>query len=295
VSALADLDDLLLFDELWAYVLHARALYALLWADRQSSIDELDEVRQERNPRRGRYLDEGVAGSLVAADTANLLIAQGRGNQAMAVLENWPRPHPALDVARARAALLAGDNERALVLAHALGSPSIPPSALQRLEVLLIESLAHYRLGNTERAVDGLLRALRRSRELGTWLPIIECPRAEVLELAGLLPDAQGVVDLEALAHAPEPFPPKIALVTLSDRERAVLDELAYTAQVRAIATALDVSVNTVKTQLRSLYHKLGVTSREQALAAAAQLRPPSGPAESRLGQPVAEQSSQSS
>ncbi|MFB2599957.1 LuxR C-terminal-related transcriptional regulator [Herbiconiux sp. P17] len=37
------------------------------------------------------------------------------------------------------------------------------------------------------------------------------------------------------------------------------------------MASALFVSINTVKSQLRSLYRKLGVASREEALVAAAE------------------------
>ncbi|WP_456284206.1 LuxR C-terminal-related transcriptional regulator [Microbacterium sp. JZ101] len=55
----------------------------------------------------------------------------------------------------------------------------------------------------------------------------------------------------------------------LSRREAVVLRALAETGSRAEIAERLFVSVNTVKAQLRSLYAKLGVSSREEALARA--------------------------
>ena len=48
-----------------------------------------------------------------------------------------------------------------------------------------------------------------------------------------------------------------------------VLTELRRTAGVAEIAERLHVSENTVKSQRRSLYRKLGVSSRDEAIAVA--------------------------
>jgi LuxR family maltose regulon positive regulatory protein len=50
-----------------------------------------------------------------------------------------------------------------------------------------------------------------------------------------------------------------------------VLGELASTAGVEEMAGRLFLSVNTVKTHLRGIYRKLGVSSREDAVAVARQ------------------------
>lgn len=52
----------------------------------------------------------------------------------------------------------------------------------------------------------------------------------------------------------------------LSTRERLVLAEAERGATVSAIASALFISPNTVKTHLRRVYRKLGVTTREEAI-----------------------------
>jgi DNA-binding CsgD family transcriptional regulator len=52
----------------------------------------------------------------------------------------------------------------------------------------------------------------------------------------------------------------------LSIRERLVLAEAQHGATVSAIAAAMFISPNTVKTHLRRVYRKLGVTTREEAI-----------------------------
>ena len=64
----------------------------------------------------------------------------------------------------------------------------------------------------------------------------------------------------------------RIDLPQLTDRERLVLEHLAQGESAQRIADLLVVSVNTVKSQRRSLFRKLGVTSREAAVLAASQL-----------------------
>jgi DNA-binding NarL/FixJ family response regulator len=55
----------------------------------------------------------------------------------------------------------------------------------------------------------------------------------------------------------------------LSPREREVLGELARGSTYADIAATLFVSENTVKTHVSSLYSKLGVSKRSEALAVA--------------------------
>jgi LuxR family maltose regulon positive regulatory protein len=57
--------------------------------------------------------------------------------------------------------------------------------------------------------------------------------------------------------------------IMLTTRERVVLAELPRCASTRELATQLGVSPNTVKTQLRGLYRKLGAANREDAIAIA--------------------------
>jgi ATP/maltotriose-dependent transcriptional regulator MalT len=62
---------------------------------------------------------------------------------------------------------------------------------------------------------------------------------------------------------------PSLAPDALSEREVMLLDLLPTHLSYREIAAELYVSVNTVKTQLKSLYRKLGASSRAEAVRAA--------------------------
>ncbi|WP_170116367.1 helix-turn-helix transcriptional regulator [Rathayibacter caricis] len=81
------------------------------------------------------------------------------------------------------------------------------------------------------------------------------------------------------LVDAVEPFlasrsvsPSSAPLPNLSTRELAVLHALAHHSSYAQIAEHLFVSVNTVRTQVTSLYKKLGVRNRSDALSTAASL-----------------------
>lgn len=64
---------------------------------------------------------------------------------------------------------------------------------------------------------------------------------------------------------------PSAAVATrLTRRERVVLAELGRDATLEAIAVTLFVSRNTVKSQVRSIYRKIGVSTRAEAVAWAA-------------------------
>lgn len=76
--------------------------------------------------------------------------------------------------------------------------------------------------------------------------------------------DARRALELTEAARGLEP-----ALPDLSEREREVLELLDSEMTVREIASRLHVSYHTAKTHIRSIYAKLGVTSRMAAVRAA--------------------------
>jgi DNA-binding NarL/FixJ family response regulator len=60
--------------------------------------------------------------------------------------------------------------------------------------------------------------------------------------------------------------------VRLSDREQAVLEQMVHGDTNEAIALYLDVSINTIKTHVRGILHKLQVRTRTEAVAHALEL-----------------------
>lgn len=71
---------------------------------------------------------------------------------------------------------------------------------------------------------------------------------------------------MSTLELAPTP-PASILGEPLSVRERVVLAELAEDVTLEDIARRLFVSRNTVKTQVRSVYRKIGASTRAEAVA----------------------------
>ena len=60
-----------------------------------------------------------------------------------------------------------------------------------------------------------------------------------------------------------------VSFDALTRRERVVLVELAEDVTLEEIATRLFVTRNTVKSQVRSVYRKIGVSTRAEAVASA--------------------------
>ena len=109
-----------------------------------------------------------------------------------------------------------------------------------------------------------MLRANRErmAREEGLWRPLAVVPASVLDELPVTAP---AHVRLAVMASPPP-------AVTLTPREREVLAALASDQSLGQIAGHLHVSVNTVKSQVRSLYRRMGVSSRHEAVAEATRL-----------------------
>jgi LuxR family maltose regulon positive regulatory protein len=112
---------------------------------------------------------------------------------------------------------------------------------------------------------NGLLTSLRGAPEQLLVL-------AERVSEQGASDSVGALLQHVGTAHGPEP-PPGPATgptVSLSAGELELLDVMRTVRGQADLADVLGVSVNTVKTRLRRLYRKLGVSSRDAALAAAA-------------------------
>jgi len=89
----------------------------------------------------------------------------------------------------------------------------------------------------------------------------------------------QEVLNAQGAANSRGPFAVQVTAaraavhadpaVLLSEREQAVLELLPSLLNAREIADEFTVSVNTVKSHIRSIYAKLGVSSRREAVRSA--------------------------
>ncbi|MEA4944967.1 MAG: LuxR C-terminal-related transcriptional regulator [Propionicimonas sp.] len=189
---------------------------------------------------------------------ATLLLALGEATRAARLLgrdRSRPRPRLALPVAQ----LLFQQGryqEVAVAVPTLLRDDRLAEDV--RVSLLLLGAAARSRSGAPEPAL--LDRAVRTARRIGARAAFGVIPADD---LAGFIREVPELADFAAI---PARFPPPSDQAHLTPRERTVLSALASLSGVQQIAATLQVSPNTVKSQLRAIYRKLGVSSREEAI-----------------------------
>jgi LuxR family maltose regulon positive regulatory protein len=133
------------------------------------------------------------------------------------------------------------------------------------VETHLLDAEAALQSGDDTSGRAALELALTEAETIGVVRP---------LALAG--PHTQRLLGDRAAANGRGPFAAQVAAaraavvpdpaVLLSERELAVLALLPSLLNAREIADEFTVSVNTVKSHIRSIYAKLGVSSRREAV-----------------------------
>ncbi|UAC01455.1 hypothetical protein Dvina_04470 [Dactylosporangium vinaceum] len=133
--------------------------------------------------------------------------------------------------------------------------------------VLLAQAL--YRLGDTTGATEQIELALRLAASEGVRLPflgngpwiarLLEAPRPPAPIVRVEPEPAEPVQHMFAVAAEQMADP-------LTERETLVLQYLRSMLSIAEIAAVLSVSANTVKTHVRHVYRKLGVSRRRDAV-----------------------------
>ncbi|MGW4564425.1 LuxR C-terminal-related transcriptional regulator [Streptomyces sp. NPDC004561] len=211
------------------------------------------------------------AESYTALLAAAAHLAEGRPETAVKLLEEEPGEEPVCLVGAAQAELAAGRADSAAGLLeqmrpqHGVGPAVTVRAALVRAQ---LAGEAGDRAAQ-RRLVAQALREARRERlrrpfaEAGPWLkPLLGTMPLRALAEGWLTP---GTVSPGG-PRAPEGQPPLPVVEELSGRERDVLRRLAEMMSTEEIAADLYVSVNTVKTHLKSAYRKLAVNRRHDAV-----------------------------
>ncbi|WP_369030782.1 LuxR C-terminal-related transcriptional regulator [Streptomyces adonidis] len=195
-------------------------------------------------------------------------LAEGRPDEAAELLQDMSGDQPACAVEAAAIQIAAGRPEAALNLLDSIRTHGRTGPAVT-VRAALVRAQAAERAGDTATARGLLAQALldaRRERlrrpflDAGPWI-------RPLLATAGLRELAAGW-----LRPAPETPPSLPVVVELSGRERDVLERLARMMSTEEVAADLYVSVNTVKTHLKSVYRKLAVNRRNDAVRRARDL-----------------------
>ena len=226
------------------------------------------------------------AARLVLAGTESVLLARadeleallrlslGDLRSAAALASGLPATRRGLLLARV--ALAASDHDTA---AGHLGEPSLgnltPRAALVR-QVLLAAAAIERGDPTAAGIVGGVLQSARHEGFLNTVVttaPQVTRYLVEHSADATTDPFLERIIDGALEVRATQPGRPGRILVSpLTDAELRVLKLLPTTSYIQ-IAATLYISINTVKTHLRSIYQKLGGSSRSEAIERAVELR----------------------
>ena len=204
---------------------------------------------------------------------------------ATAALDAAGRADPAsleAAVTQAHAWLAAGDPKaaRKSLAGHRERAEAVPDHV--RLEAWLVTARISYAAGERAEGRRSLQRALRLAEPERLRLPFA-LERTWLRRVLRADPDlAHGYRDLlepDLVGPAREPAPKPgtraapVMLEPLSGRELEVLQYAAEMLDTTEIAAVLFISVNTVKSHLKSIYRKLAVTHRGEAVRRARELR----------------------
>lgn len=258
------------------------ALAGIVAARRLVAIGDLGEARRALAAVESVVAQRAgmeAVGGMATSVRIDLEIAAGTPQRGLAALKaheaalaaapegiSPPSPDP-VATARARLHLALGHPDRVRpAVAHLLDRPGVEPA-----KAWLVVALAEDRLRRDARSIEALARALDLAAEEGLFLAFARPTPA----LAGSLRRHLQVVgthrDLveRALATASDggAAPAQARPVeALTERESAVLTYLPTMGSNAEIAEALSISENTVKQHLKSIYRKLGVSSRRDAV-----------------------------
>lgn len=252
--------------EHWPLLIRVDGLIAL--AD-NAAFDGAQRIAAEVSHRRISSTSQSMS-AMVTSTRSDLLLAAGQAGRARQLLSASGLPVSEIALSLARVELAENHNSLAIELVEPLiwDESDLPRT---QAEALLVRAVALARSGSRDAAREALERSLGVMQRAGLRLPLMMVPRAELLDLLRDLGEWNGEPSEKILEGVPAPFGEVSVLEPLSARELEVLAALATTRSASEIASALFVSTNTVKSQLRSIYRKLGVSSRADALRTAAE------------------------
>nr|WP_167459338.1 MULTISPECIES: LuxR C-terminal-related transcriptional regulator [Streptomyces] len=204
-------------------------------------------------------------------------LGDGRPDMAAKVLRQMPDDPPACAVEVARAQLAAGDRVAAIDRIDSLRTDGRTGPAVA-VRAALVRAQAADGAGDfatARRLVAHALLEARRERlrrpflEAGPWIrPLLGTAPLQGLTEGWLTPGPPR----HGEPPGPEARPSSLVVEELSGRERDVLQRLAQMMSTEEIAADLFVSANTVKTHLKSVYRKLAVNRRNDAVRRAREL-----------------------
>ena len=247
----------------------ARARLALADGDTSAARNVLTRLRY-------RCLNGGPSGPAVLDEflaplEAEIAVGDGDFSRARLALAGMVPASNGVRLAEARLLLAQGDSDGACsALEPCLDGIAV--ALHDQVCALVIAAIAERRLGHAEHATDRLTMALGLAEPQRMYRPFLDGGGAARSALTVLIrPVSQGAAFaariLQRFDTAPAQGQHAAAAIPLTGSELAVLRFLPSHMTNQEIAEALFLSINTVKTHLRSVYRKLNVTTRREAIA----------------------------
>lgn len=241
----------------WPYALIVTARSHLA-TDPIAGLEDLDRLLKEHGRR---PIAPGVRDLLDSA-VADLALAAGDVGRAKRLVSRRRDHDIALRLTAARIALADPREEAVEDLRRLVERNGVWPRL--RAQALLLLAAHHHRLGEEKDAQDALRRALGITGGQGIRLIHTLIPGQSLEAIA----TTDGLAAPELVSDA-NPLEEVLASVSLTKREMRLLQRLATRDLLREIAAAEFVSLSTIKSQTTSLYRKLGVHSRTEAVRTA--------------------------
>jgi LuxR family transcriptional regulator, maltose regulon positive regulatory protein len=253
-------------DEQLSLAVYGLAQRSIVRGDR---LDALRHIASHRLQHSGWLGPRALAAILLSASEAELLLTLHRFDEARAVLDRAPSSEPIIAATRARWMYCAGDFARAhAVAAEALASR--PTWRRTRVGLHLVLAAVALQQRREQDAAEALADAVTCAGPDGGLVRQFALAPRDLLErFVDRMRGVRGVIDALDAQGIEEALPRP---VVLTEREQLLLRKMVAGAEPRDLSRELFVSANTIKTQLRSIYRKLGVSSRARAIEAATRL-----------------------
>jgi LuxR family maltose regulon positive regulatory protein len=246
---------------------------AAVWAARGQIREALATVSAARDT-----LPSTRSPLLARADEAEAVLRLSLGDLRTPAQLATALPPAGRTILQARIALAAGDHHTAHQHLHAPVLTSLPPRQALIRQILLAATSIERADPMTPSTLGSVLHSARGEGFLNTVVTTAPQVTSYLIEHATQLrpdPFVKQLINAAVEVHVGQPDSPRPRrglAEPLTAAEQRIL-ELLPTSTYLQMADTLTVSRNTVKTHLRSIYQKLGATSRSQAIERAVELR----------------------
>jgi LuxR family transcriptional regulator, maltose regulon positive regulatory protein len=246
---------------------------AAIWAARGQYREALATVSAARDT-----LTRSRSPLLARADEAEALLRLSLGDLRTPAQLATALPPANRTMLHARIALAAGDHHTAHQHLHAPVLTGLSPRQALIRQILLAATSIERADPMTASTLGSVLHAARGEGFLNTVVTTAPQVTTYLIEHSTQLrpdPFVKQLINAAVEVHVGQPDSPRPRrglAEPLTAAEQRILD-LLPTSTYLQMADTLTVSRNTVKTHLRSIYQKLGATSRSQAIERAVELR----------------------